>query len=131
MIAKPTDYLSDPIKFNEQMKWYHNQLTQDEQNQKAHDQFVLDSASWLVANQQAQDYGRAVTPAPPVPQKVTYNDDMTISYTNFPDLKAPVLQSSIPHQQGLTGLVPTGTPVQLTQDQKLDLIISMLANAGK
>lgn len=125
MIQMPTNWLADPIGYQRQLTIYNNQIHQDQTNKTAHDNYVTDYNSWMSRNEQYQAYGKSIDPPLVMPMYKTFNDDGSVTETNFPDLKPTVMLPN-PSTSNMTGAVPKGTPPQLTIDQKLDMIITLL-----
>ena len=130
MIAKPTDF-SDPDAYMKLLTIWHNQQNQDAENAKNHDTYATDYTSWMVRNTQSQANGGAIDPPLTMPQRRQYNDDGTVTLTPFTDLKPTVLPPLSVNSTPLTGLVPKGTQVQMTIDQKLDAILMLLNSLVK
>lgn len=130
MVTRPT-IGSDPSTFVQQLTTWGNQQRQDQQNTTAHDKFVDEAKGWLMTNQRQQELGLAILPQLVIPKKVIYNDDGTITYSDFPDLSLPVLVPLTPPPGGVTGLVPSGIKKQLTIDEKLDAILILLESLVK
>src|ERR1035437_2827632 len=130
MVTRPT-IGSDPSTFVLLLTTWSNQQKQDQQNTAAHDDFVEKAKGWVMTNQRQQELGLAIYPPLVIPKKVTYNDDGTISYSDFPDLSLPVLAPLTAPTPNVTGLVPANTKKQLTIDEKLDAILILLESLVK
>lgn len=110
MIARPTDF-NDFANYSRLLTIWHNQSNQDDENKRNHDNFITAANSWLIQAKTQQDHGQPLPPKPPLPRYVNYNDDGTITYTNFPDLIPPELMTTTP---GSGSGVSTNPPMDRT-----------------
>jgi hypothetical protein len=132
MIARPTDF-SNFEQYSKLLTIWHNQQNQDLENQRNHDNFLTDSSNWLAVNLSYRDHGQPLTSPPNLPQHKTYNDDGSVTFSSFPDLKLPQL----PISTSPGPIVNPNPPMDRTdailmlQNQMMDILNQILAKLPK
>ena len=121
MIQRPTDF-TDFTAYSKLLTIWHNQQNQDAENATSHDNYVTAALSWITTGISQRDHGQPVPPPPVIPKYVTYNDDGTITYTDFPDLKPAVLPPVT---------APGGTIVSPPTMDRTDAILMLVQSIAK
>ena len=98
MLAFPQliNFGNDFTRYSAALTIWHNQTTQDEQNAKAHDEYVTAAANWQVQNASKLAYNQPLLPPLTPPKHVTYEDDGKTTLTDFPDLAPTVMPVTTP-----------------------------------
>ncbi len=118
MLQMPTDFTDFPAYLAKLTIW-HNQQNQATENQKALDQYKLDSAAWIAAATNARNNGQPLPPKPPLPIHKQYEDNGSIITTLF-----TTVEPELPPQSKDPGGViasKTGIPTD-----RLDLALVLL-----